>query len=158
MVGWHHWLSGHEYEQARGDTEGQRSLACCSPWDRRVAHDLVPQQQQDCRNKNLTVWSRTISKEKLPLIPCSLPAAPCPLQNQTSQVSVSFHFLPHTCLYLRCADAAGQGHCQPLGEKIPCFLKKKKRKKEILLYLLLAALGLSFSKWDLYYCGVWASL
>ena len=31
------------------------------------------------------------------------------------------------------------------------------KKKEIFLYLLLAALGLSFSKWDLY-CGVWASL
>ena len=32
MVGWHHWLNGHEFEQAQGDGEGQRSLACCSPW------------------------------------------------------------------------------------------------------------------------------
>ena len=32
MVGWHHWLSGHEFEQAPGDGEGQGSLACCSPW------------------------------------------------------------------------------------------------------------------------------
>ena len=32
MVGWHHWLSGHEFEQAPGDSEGQGSLACCSPW------------------------------------------------------------------------------------------------------------------------------
>ena len=32
MVGWHHWLNGHEFEQALGDSEGQRSLACCSPW------------------------------------------------------------------------------------------------------------------------------
>ena len=32
MVGWHHWLSGHESEQAMGDGEGQGSLACCSPW------------------------------------------------------------------------------------------------------------------------------
>ena len=32
MVGWHHWFSGHEFEQALGDTEGQRSWACCSPW------------------------------------------------------------------------------------------------------------------------------
>ena len=29
MVGWHHWLNGHEFEQALGDGEGQRSLACC---------------------------------------------------------------------------------------------------------------------------------
>ena len=32
MVGWHHWLDGHEFEQALGSGYGQRSLACCSPW------------------------------------------------------------------------------------------------------------------------------
>ena len=32
MVGWHHQLSGHAFEQALGDSEGQGSLACCSPW------------------------------------------------------------------------------------------------------------------------------
>ena len=32
MVGWHHRLNGHEFEQAPGDSEGQGSLACCSPW------------------------------------------------------------------------------------------------------------------------------
>ena len=32
MVGWHHWLNGHEFEQAVEDGEGQRSLVCCSPW------------------------------------------------------------------------------------------------------------------------------
>ena len=32
MVGWHHRLSGHELEQALGVGDGQRSLACCSPW------------------------------------------------------------------------------------------------------------------------------
>ena len=31
MVGWHHRLNGHEFEQALGDGEGQRSLVCCSP-------------------------------------------------------------------------------------------------------------------------------
>ena len=31
MVGWHHRLSGHEFDQAPGDGEGQRGLACCSP-------------------------------------------------------------------------------------------------------------------------------
>ena len=31
MIGWHHWLSGHEFEQTRGDNEEQGSLACCSP-------------------------------------------------------------------------------------------------------------------------------
>ena len=32
MVGWHHWLNGHEFEQALGVGDGQGSLACCSPW------------------------------------------------------------------------------------------------------------------------------
>ena len=32
MFGWHHWLKGHEFEQTPGDTEGQGSLVCCSPW------------------------------------------------------------------------------------------------------------------------------
>ena len=32
MVGWHHCLNGHEFEQAVGDGEGQGSLACCSSW------------------------------------------------------------------------------------------------------------------------------
>ena len=36
MVGWHHWLDGHEFEQVPGVGDGQGSLACCSPWDRRV--------------------------------------------------------------------------------------------------------------------------
>ena len=31
MVGWHHWLNGHEFEQAPGVGDGQGSLACCSP-------------------------------------------------------------------------------------------------------------------------------
>ena len=31
MVGWHHRLNGHEFEQTLGDSEGQGSLACCSP-------------------------------------------------------------------------------------------------------------------------------
>ena len=46
MVGWHHQLNGHEFEQALGDGEGQGSLACCSPW--------ATKQQQ----------SRTISKKQ----------------------------------------------------------------------------------------------
>ena len=32
MAGWHHRLNGHEFEQIPGDSGGQRSLACCSPW------------------------------------------------------------------------------------------------------------------------------
>ena len=35
MVGWHHWLDRHEFEQAPGVGDGQGSLVCCSPWGRK---------------------------------------------------------------------------------------------------------------------------
>ena len=35
MVGWHHRLNGHEFEQAPRVGDGQRRLACCSPWGRK---------------------------------------------------------------------------------------------------------------------------
>ena len=42
MVGWHHQLNGHEFEQALGDGEGQGSQVCCSPWGHKeFGHNLV---------------------------------------------------------------------------------------------------------------------
>ena len=32
MVGWHHQLKGHKFEQALGVGDGQESLECCGPW------------------------------------------------------------------------------------------------------------------------------
>ena len=32
IIGWHHLLNGHDLEQTAGDSEGQGSLGCCSPW------------------------------------------------------------------------------------------------------------------------------
>ena len=32
MVGWHHQLNGHEFEQALGVDDGQGGLVCCIPW------------------------------------------------------------------------------------------------------------------------------
>ena len=46
VVGWHHGLNGHEFEQAPGDSERQGSLACCSPWGCRVGHGLMTERQQ----------------------------------------------------------------------------------------------------------------
>ena len=40
MVGWHHWLNGHEFDQAPGVGDGQGGPVCCSPWgSQRVGHD-----------------------------------------------------------------------------------------------------------------------
>ena len=38
MVGWHHRLGGHEFEQALGVGDGWESLACCSPWGRKESN------------------------------------------------------------------------------------------------------------------------
>ena len=35
MVGWHHWLDGHEFEQTLGVSDGQGCLVYCSPWGRK---------------------------------------------------------------------------------------------------------------------------
>ena len=37
IVGWQHWLNGHEFEQTLGDGEEQGRLACCSLWGRKEA-------------------------------------------------------------------------------------------------------------------------
>ena len=40
MVGWHHRFSGHEFEPTLGNSEGQGSLVCCSPWGRKESDML----------------------------------------------------------------------------------------------------------------------
>ena len=48
MVGWHHQLNGHKFEQAPGDSEKQGSLLYCSPWGlQRVGHDWATEQHKD---------------------------------------------------------------------------------------------------------------
>ena len=42
MVGWHHRLNGHEFEQTPGDSEGQGGLACCSPWGHKESDTTEP--------------------------------------------------------------------------------------------------------------------
>ena len=37
VVGWHHRLNGHEFDQALGVGDGQGSLGCCSPWGCKVS-------------------------------------------------------------------------------------------------------------------------
>ena len=50
MVGWHHRLSGHEFEQNLGDSEGQGSLMCCTPWGHK---QLDTTEQLNNSNRNL---------------------------------------------------------------------------------------------------------
>ena len=43
---WHQQVNGYEFEQIPGNSEGQGSLVCCSPWGRRVGHNSATEQQQ----------------------------------------------------------------------------------------------------------------
>ena len=52
MVGWHHQLNGHEFDQAPGDGEGQGRLVCCSPCGHRESdtiEQLTEQRQIPCK-------------------------------------------------------------------------------------------------------------
>ena len=49
MVGWRHWLKGHESEQTPGDGEGQGSLACCS--------------LRGCKGSDMTEWLNNDNKD-----------------------------------------------------------------------------------------------
>ena len=43
IVGWHHRFNGHEFEQTLGDSEGQGSLVCCSPWGHKEYNSVTGQ-------------------------------------------------------------------------------------------------------------------
>ena len=70
MVGWHHQLNGHEFEQTLGDSEGQRSLLCCNPWSGRVRHPLAAEQQQNSGYNSLCCKKRPCCSSILHMCVC----------------------------------------------------------------------------------------
>ena len=56
MVGWHHRLYGHEFEQAPGVGDGQGSLVCCSPWSHKESD-----RTEQLNNKNKELFSHLVS-------------------------------------------------------------------------------------------------
>ena len=55
MVGWHHRLSGHEFEQTPGDGEGQAGLVCCSPRDCKES-DMT--ERLNSKERRVLIWTR----------------------------------------------------------------------------------------------------
>ena len=51
IVGWHHWFNGHKFEQTLGDSAGQKSLACCSPWGHKESDRTL-----QLNNNNFKIW------------------------------------------------------------------------------------------------------
>ena len=61
MVGWHHRLSGHEFEYALGVGDGQGSLVCCSPW----GHKELDRSGEDAYVDNPTMDLQLCEKRSL---------------------------------------------------------------------------------------------
>ena len=55
VVGWYHRFNGHEFEQTPGDSEGQGSLACCSPWGRKESD--ITERLNDNDNFKIKVYT-----------------------------------------------------------------------------------------------------
>ena len=54
VVGWHHWLNGHECEQTPGTSEGQRRLVCWSPWGCKESD--MTEHLDNSNNSALSTW------------------------------------------------------------------------------------------------------
>ena len=69
MVGWHHQLNRHEFEQALGVSEGQGSQACCSPWGCKQSD-----RTEQLNNHNIVMASAIHQHESTISIHVSLPS------------------------------------------------------------------------------------
>jgi len=81
MVGWHHWLSGHEFEQTLGD--GQQSLVYCSPWAHKELDTTEQLNNNNNQRENLREdnyhWLRVMMRRRMiakPLLWWILPYTP----------------------------------------------------------------------------------
>ena len=76
MVGWHHWLSGHEFEWTLGVGDGQGGLACCSPWDckesdttKQLNWRTRSQDQDELQDRQAVVQSgKFMRQQQIPLL------------------------------------------------------------------------------------------
>ena len=61
VLGWRYWLNGHEFKQALGDSEGQGSLASCSPWGHQELHTT-----EQLNNFPFSPWLKAFIQWPLP--------------------------------------------------------------------------------------------
>ena len=80
MAGWHHQLDGHEFEQTMGNSEGQGSLVCCSPWGRKESNTTVHEQQQLYPPPRVVVVIQSDAFYKV--------NTPCPTQSTNSKMPI----------------------------------------------------------------------
>ena len=80
LVGWYHQLNGHEFDQTPGDSEGQGSLICCSPWS--------------C--KDLDITEQLNSNSDLFSVDCKCECWMC--VSVVSSILLTLIFLASTCI------------------------------------------------------------
>ena len=61
MVGWHHQLDGHEFELTPGDSEGEGSLECCSPWGHKESDMTKHSIAQTLEIRHLQIRGRKVA-------------------------------------------------------------------------------------------------
>ena len=129
MVAWHHWLNGHEFEQTPGDSEGQGSLACCSPWGHKESDTTEQLNNNNLKQfkfcpklylRLLLLLSR-LSHVRL----CATPEtaahqAPRPCDSPGKNRGVGCHFLLQ-CMKVKSESEVAQS-CQTLGDPMDCSL------------------------------------
>ena len=82
VIGWHHQFNGHEFEQTLGGSEGQRSLACCSPWSLKES-DKVERLNENNKHTNSSLMGQCsvcLSKQ----VQCAYLSLCCPICIQCS--------------------------------------------------------------------------
>ena len=65
MIGWHHLVSGPEFEQAPGDGEGQVSLTCCSPLGHKESDLTEPVNNSSSSKQSLLSEKKILLNEDL---------------------------------------------------------------------------------------------
>ena len=98
MVGWHHQLDEHEFEQAPGVGDGQGDLVCCSPWGRKESDttDLLNELTDNIKRDR--PYNRDVKKTALlkPLYPRIFPLRGSKLCLQTAKKYFSKMFQPES--------------------------------------------------------------
>ena len=71
MVAWHHQLNGHDFEQTLGDSEGQGSLVCSSPWGckesettQQLNNNRSPGKSSEAKNRWMGGWGMGRQEKK----------------------------------------------------------------------------------------------
>ena len=107
MVGWHHRLNAHEFEQTLGDSEGEGSLVCCSPWG--------------CKELDMTWWLNNNVDVVFLVIHFFF------LHGQESWLSCSLWYPSRACsncIVNSCEQVWGRMDiCVCMTESLPCSLK-----------------------------------